>query len=229
MSVFFLMIRRPPRSTLFPYTTLFRSVDFQQHLPRFVSQARYRPVDEIQIDIVEAEFAAALFERPQRRLVAMVVVPELRRDEDLVPRDAALADRDSKIAFVPVQLRGIEQAVSALQADRDGISGRLPGAGLPHPEAQDRHPVPVVQRDARSEGQAHPRTDGTRATSTLTADDLTTSECLSSDRRTASSPPGRRGPLSSSTPAASCRSSHDRSPGARSRYFSRAAASTSTR
>src|SRR2546429_7141921 len=27
MLFFFLMIRRPPRSTLFPYTTLFRSVD----------------------------------------------------------------------------------------------------------------------------------------------------------------------------------------------------------
>src|ERR1039457_1341762 len=27
---FFLMIRRPPRSTLFPYTTLFRSVAFQR-------------------------------------------------------------------------------------------------------------------------------------------------------------------------------------------------------
>src|SRR2546426_4905941 len=27
---FFLMIRRPPRSTLFPYTTLFRSFDFAQ-------------------------------------------------------------------------------------------------------------------------------------------------------------------------------------------------------
>src|SRR3712207_9121548 len=26
---FFLMIRRPPRSTLFPYTTLFRSADFE--------------------------------------------------------------------------------------------------------------------------------------------------------------------------------------------------------
>src|SRR5260370_30190275 len=26
MSLFFLMIRRPPRSTLFPYTTLFRSM-----------------------------------------------------------------------------------------------------------------------------------------------------------------------------------------------------------
>src|SRR3712207_8087733 len=30
---FFLMIRRPPRSTLFPYTTLFRSQP-QPHLPR---------------------------------------------------------------------------------------------------------------------------------------------------------------------------------------------------
>src|SRR2546430_2827952 len=28
---FFLMIRRPPRSTLFPYTTLFRSLDRLQH------------------------------------------------------------------------------------------------------------------------------------------------------------------------------------------------------
>src|SRR2546426_4947001 len=33
---FFLMIRRPPRSTLFPYTTLFRSLDLrlQQHAVR---------------------------------------------------------------------------------------------------------------------------------------------------------------------------------------------------
>src|SRR3712207_8436197 len=33
--IFFLMIRRPPRSTLFPYTTLFRSFDScQAHLAR---------------------------------------------------------------------------------------------------------------------------------------------------------------------------------------------------
>src|SRR5690242_20968519 len=29
---FFLMIRRPPRSTLFPYTTLFRSVGFDSQI-----------------------------------------------------------------------------------------------------------------------------------------------------------------------------------------------------
>src|SRR6476646_10924909 len=32
-SFFFLMIRRPPRSTLFPYTTLFRSVPLQVPRP----------------------------------------------------------------------------------------------------------------------------------------------------------------------------------------------------
>src|SRR5688572_32120056 len=31
---FFLMIRRPPRSTLFPYTTLFRSSEWLSRLPR---------------------------------------------------------------------------------------------------------------------------------------------------------------------------------------------------
>src|SRR2546428_8429824 len=29
---FFLMIRRPPRSTLFPYTTLFRSAEFTENI-----------------------------------------------------------------------------------------------------------------------------------------------------------------------------------------------------
>src|SRR3712207_7152479 len=35
LSFFFLMIRRPPRSTLFPYTTLFRSkiVELVQNIP----------------------------------------------------------------------------------------------------------------------------------------------------------------------------------------------------
>src|SRR3712207_8114280 len=35
MFVFFLMIRRPPRSTLFPYTTLFRSARQELLDPRF--------------------------------------------------------------------------------------------------------------------------------------------------------------------------------------------------
>src|SRR2546430_12565832 len=37
---FFLMIRRPPRSTLFPYTTLFRSVRRHRHLVRAMAIRR---------------------------------------------------------------------------------------------------------------------------------------------------------------------------------------------
>src|SRR5215510_15739163 len=42
LSFFFLMIRRPPRSTLFPYTTLFRSRR-RRGLPRRSRRARRRP------------------------------------------------------------------------------------------------------------------------------------------------------------------------------------------
>src|SRR2546421_4761886 len=37
---FFLMIRRPPRSTLFPYTTLFRSGQFRVEMNGFICQPR---------------------------------------------------------------------------------------------------------------------------------------------------------------------------------------------
>src|SRR3712207_7055870 len=45
--VFFLMIRRPPRSTLFPYTTLFRSRPAEDHAvhPLLHAGARPDPVD----------------------------------------------------------------------------------------------------------------------------------------------------------------------------------------
>src|SRR5260370_41277162 len=38
---FFLMIRRPPRSTLFPYTTLFRSAVFLSDLAIFVVNVKF--------------------------------------------------------------------------------------------------------------------------------------------------------------------------------------------
>src|SRR5260363_298258 len=44
--VFFLMIRRPPRSTLFPYTTLFRSQRLPASQPPAASSAARRPCDQ---------------------------------------------------------------------------------------------------------------------------------------------------------------------------------------
>src|SRR5438876_6708543 len=42
---FFLMIRRPPRSTLFPYTTLFRSISFIHTTPQ-QDRAMQQVIDE---------------------------------------------------------------------------------------------------------------------------------------------------------------------------------------
>src|SRR3712207_7373932 len=47
--VFFLMIRRPPRSTLFPYTTLFRSGDGGQRVVDLVHHARGELPDRRQL------------------------------------------------------------------------------------------------------------------------------------------------------------------------------------
>src|SRR3712207_8009481 len=43
-AVFFLMIRRPPRSTLFPYTTLFRSSRENRRRPQSVLLPRQAPL-----------------------------------------------------------------------------------------------------------------------------------------------------------------------------------------
>src|SRR2546429_7339207 len=57
---FFLMIRRPPRSTLFPYTTLFRSVFYESQIhtqrakpgiaPRFRKEFSVIPMNSRRID-----------------------------------------------------------------------------------------------------------------------------------------------------------------------------------
>src|SRR3712207_7543835 len=71
-SFFFLMIRRPPRSTLFPYTTLFRSrvrvhVEQPQHAGR-AGEARARVAgDRPRRQAVVALVVVALVERQTTR------------------------------------------------------------------------------------------------------------------------------------------------------------------
>src|SRR5436189_3922820 len=50
--VFFLMIRRPPRSTLFPYTTLFRSTTLERHVERVRQERRALSVPERPVDLL---------------------------------------------------------------------------------------------------------------------------------------------------------------------------------
>ncbi len=52
---FFLMIRRPPRSTLFPYTTLFRSQLVMMELGGEITRLDYEDVEKDVHDAKEAE------------------------------------------------------------------------------------------------------------------------------------------------------------------------------
>src|SRR3712207_7494490 len=70
MIFFFLMIRRPPRSTLFPYTTLFRSADDGKVEPLAEAEASPNGRDAIEADAaahrVEIGVAAARDRRVHR-------------------------------------------------------------------------------------------------------------------------------------------------------------------
>src|SRR5437899_9447670 len=52
---FFLILRRPPRSTLFPYTTLFRSSVFFGHVPYFVSLQNTAGGGQVRLNLARSE------------------------------------------------------------------------------------------------------------------------------------------------------------------------------
>src|SRR3712207_8053372 len=52
------MIRRPPRSTLFPYTTLFRSEQYSESWPVFAVNLSLVPVFVIMFDPIVRAYAA---------------------------------------------------------------------------------------------------------------------------------------------------------------------------
>src|SRR3712207_7129109 len=97
MIYFFLMIRRPPRSTLFPYTTLFRSVPAGRPLIAPARRAAYEVVRRVFEDDAYADRAL--------RSAA----------EGLDERDRALAQRDRKSTRLNSSHANISYAVFCLK------------------------------------------------------------------------------------------------------------------
>src|SRR2546425_13087384 len=129
------MIRRPPRSTLFPYTTLFRSVE--QRL-----QARARLLEARQAEIV----VPPLEQREGRRVVPraeragedrQVLPDELLLQGDRVGRDdgalAVLArpheGRDEIGERLPHSRAGLEQRDAAVVVEIGALGRPVPVAG----------------------------------------------------------------------------------------------------
>src|SRR3989442_2916603 len=99
-SIFFLMIRRPPRSTLFPYTTLFRSVD-RLHQSGVVGQ-RTQPAQghdtdrkSTRLNSSHVRISYAVFclkkQRDQRRAGHLVAHANAARRVDNIGRDVSRA------------------------------------------------------------------------------------------------------------------------------------------
>src|SRR5689334_24781958 len=96
-SFFFLMIRRPPRSTLFPYTTLFRSLEDSprpvaeagrerrdrertEHLPRGVQRQRADDRSEEHASELQSQFhlvCRLLLEKKNNRYLCLICVARL--------------------------------------------------------------------------------------------------------------------------------------------------------
>src|SRR5437588_12973035 len=82
-SSFFLMIRRPPRSTLFPYTTLFRS--FRIFL---MSRKIILIKQELLLLVYELNRSGLLAENEKIRKQAVVIPALSRRSEERFSRNA---------------------------------------------------------------------------------------------------------------------------------------------
>lgn len=78
-------------------------------------------MDQIEVEIVETQFLHRYIESFQRIVIAVVLDPELGRDEEVFPGDAAFFDGGSDAFFIAVGSNRIDQAVAQFQGRTDGF------------------------------------------------------------------------------------------------------------
>ena len=116
-------------------------------LPRVLGALGRRPVDEIEVDVVEMELLAGFLERLQRAVVAAVGVPHLRGDEQLFARHAAGGQRLAHRRLVVVGRRRVDVAVAVGKGLVDRIDAHLAVGHLVRAEADAGNLVAVSQHD----------------------------------------------------------------------------------
>src|SRR2546421_8817703 len=95
------MIRRPPRSTLFPYTTLFRSRNRVEHVSRRDEEHARKIVGHREVVVAEGIVLRRVehFEESRRRVRSEEHTSELQSRSDLVCR--LLLEKKNKLSGVP--------------------------------------------------------------------------------------------------------------------------------
>src|SRR2546430_14907139 len=139
------MIRRPPRSTLFPYTTLFRSlVEVMKHDVRCVSRIRRaerdaaRGVSGVRLEYRPGEVVLVLL---QRRRVSGIVAPKAPRQSEHVKIGLRPFGRRTLDDTHDGTVGGIE-TLARLPLNERGV-GSLAGAGRVEGAILEQHEVAV--------------------------------------------------------------------------------------
>ena len=121
---------------------------------------RALPVDEVEVELLEAELGHARVERPHRFVVAVVRVPQLGRHINRLPRQTALRQRRRRLCLIGIHRSTVDMPI----ADPQGLGGGLLGLRrryLPQPEADLRNGRAVVEGDIRDDagvnGHGSPR------------------------------------------------------------------------
>ena len=121
---------------------------------RVLEVGRHRMMQQIEVDVVDAQPAQAGVEADLRGVVAVVAHPQLGGDEDLVAGDAGAADALADLALVVVGGGRVDQPVAVTQRGLDGGGGLL-GRALEDAQAEGGHRDAVVQRQGRGRCRGH--------------------------------------------------------------------------
>src|SRR3712207_5070222 len=124
---FFLMIRRPPRSTLFPYTTLFRSIDERLMQELVNIRDRIGPTEILLVaDAMTGQEAVGVAETFHERLdVTGLILTKMDGD---ARGGAALSIR--AVTGVPIKFIGTGEKLDALEPFYpERLAGRILGMG----------------------------------------------------------------------------------------------------
>src|SRR2546430_16384577 len=154
LNLFFLMIRRPPRSTLFPYTTLFRSL-LAHHRSRVPLPPRLGTVGRTAADVGNALPGRHADWQPGRHHTARPPCAGVRTP-DRGRRHPAHAQVADSLWLAPAA----DQPACEERGTPAAVDSRSPGAARHRPGLGCRDPSPLGPRGAPGECRGRRRLSG---------------------------------------------------------------------
>ena len=115
---------------------------------------RSRPVDEVQVEVVETKQVHARVKGAQGAVEALVGVPHLGGDEDVLARQPGAADPLSYLGLVVVERCGVDVAIADLDRRRDRL-GCFLTRDLIDTESDLRDGVAVGQAERGNDAGIH--------------------------------------------------------------------------